>query len=59
MGTPIAGSLIHSQLGPLMDTVVNFEKTILMVGVLLVGATVAVTWARVEDSVRTGWKWRA
>lgn len=59
VGTPIAGSLIHSQPVALMDAVVSFEKTILMVGVLLLGATIAVTWARVEDSVRTGWKWRA
>ncbi|MCJ1380158.1 hypothetical protein MMC17_003261 [Xylographa soralifera] len=59
VGTPVAGALIRGQSVMAMGTVVSFEKTILMVGVLLVGATVAVSWARAENGVQTGWKWRA
>ena len=59
IGTPVAGSLIHSQAIPGAGHIFSFEKTILMVGTFLVAATLSVTWARIEDSARTGWKWRA
>lgn len=59
VGTPVAGALIHGHETAVMGTMVSFEKTIVLVGVLLVGATFAVAWARAESGVQTGWKWRA
>jgi MFS family permease len=58
IGTPVAGSLIHRQVGRHMSS--SFEKTSLMVGCLLLGASVAVSWARVEASIKRGgrWTWR-
>ena len=59
VGTPVAGALIHSHNVTAVGTVVSFEKTIVLVGVLLAGATFCVAWARTENLVQTGWKWRA
>ncbi|MCJ1478240.1 hypothetical protein MMC13_006917 [Lambiella insularis] len=59
IGTPVAGALIHGQSVVVLGSVISFEKTILMVGLLLVGATLSVTWARVENAVQGGWKWKA
>ena len=57
IGTPVAGSLIHRQLGKHMSS--SFEKTSVMVGCLLLGASVAVSWARVEAAIKRGvWAWR-
>ncbi|KAI9731624.1 MAG: hypothetical protein M1818_007754 [Claussenomyces sp. TS43310] len=56
VGTPAAGALIR---GSGANSSSSFERTILMVGVFLVGATLAVTWARVENGLQAGWKWRA
>jgi len=37
----------------------SYEKMVLLVGVLVMGATVAVSWARFESAAQNGWKWRA
>lgn len=56
VGTPVAGALIYGSAG---SSSMSFEKTIIMAGMLLVGATVAVTWARLENGLQAGWKWKA
>ncbi|KAF8850704.1 MFS general substrate transporter [Acephala macrosclerotiorum] len=59
VGTPVAGALIHSRKMDILGTVVSFEKAIVLVGVLLMSATVFVIWARVENALQNGWKWRS
>ncbi|KUJ12623.1 putative MFS monocarboxylate transporter [Mollisia scopiformis] len=58
VGTPVAGALIHTRKMEIMGTVVSFEKTIVLVGVLLLSATIFVLWARIENALKNGWKWR-
>jgi hypothetical protein len=57
VGTPIAGALIRD--AGHNEVTRSFEKTTVLVGVLLVGATVAAGWARMESALTTGWKARA
>jgi MFS family permease len=59
VGTPVAGALINARKTDMLGTVVNFEGTIVMVGVLLMSATMFVAWARVENALQYGWKWRS
>ena len=58
--TPVAGSLIHrhTEAGPSGHLASSFERTSLMVGCLLVGASVAVSWARIEAGARAHWPWK-
>jgi MFS family permease len=58
IGTPIGGALIKTHM-TVPGLVVSYEKMVLLVGVLAMGATVSVTWARVENASQNGWKWRA
>jgi MFS family permease len=58
IGTPIGGALIRIHVTG-MGTVMSYEKMVLLVGVLVMAATVSVTWARFENAVQNGWKWRA
>ena len=59
VGTPVAGSLIHRHAaGASAHVASSFERTSLMVGCLLVGASVAVSWARIEAGARAHWPWK-
>lgn len=58
VGTPVAGALIHTGGAGGMEGIVNFESTIVMVGVLLMSATMFVIWARVEHDLQHGWRLR-
>jgi MFS family permease len=58
IGTPVAGSLIHGNSGPSSHLASSFEKTSLMVGCLLFGASLAVSWARIEAGARAHWPWK-
>jgi hypothetical protein len=58
IGTPVAGSLIHGNSGPSSHLASSFEKTSLMVGCLLLGASLAVSWARIEAGARAHWPWK-
>jgi MFS family permease len=58
VGTPVAGSLIHRHSSPTSHLASNFERTSLMVGCLLIGASLAVSWARVEAGARAHWRWK-
>jgi MFS family permease len=49
VGTPVAGALIRSS-HKIVDSR-SYENTSIMVGVLLVGATVAAMWARLEVTI--------
>jgi hypothetical protein len=55
VGTPVTGSPIHRHSGPSSHPASSFERTSLMVGCLLVGASMAVTWARIEGGARAYW----
>jgi MFS family permease len=58
VGTPIGGALIKAHV-TMMGPVMSYEKMVLLVGMLVMGATVAVSWARFERAAQNGWKWRA
>lgn len=58
IGTPVGGALIKTHV-TVMGTVMSYDKMVLLVGVLVMGAAVSVTWARFENAVQNGWKWRA
>jgi MFS family permease len=49
VGTPVAGALIRSSHKSVDSR--SYEDTSIMVGVLLVGATVAALWARLEVTI--------
>ena len=62
VGTPVAGALIRGGGDGMKRMNKAYQNTAVMVGVLLVVATVAVMWVRVEAVVGTsanGRKWRA
>ena len=58
VGTPAGGALIKTHVR-VTGTVVTYENMVLLVGVLVMGSTISVSWARLETVVRSGWKWRA
>jgi MFS family permease len=58
VGTPIGGALIKTHV-TIMGPVMSYEKMVLLVGVLVMGATFSVFWARLESASQNGWKWRA
>jgi MFS family permease len=37
----------------------SYEKMVLLVGALVMTATISVSWARFEDAMQNGWKWQA
>ena len=62
VGTPVAGALIRGGGDGMKRVNKAYQNTAVMVGVLLVVATVAVVWVRVEAVVgvnANGRKWRA
>jgi MFS family permease len=58
IGTPVAGSLIHRHSSTSSHLTSSFERTSLMVGCLLFGASMAVSWARIEAGARAHWPWK-
>lgn len=56
VGTPVAGALIRGSSSQHLSSA--FEKTSIMVGVLLTGATVSVLWVRFEATSLGGYRWK-
>jgi len=55
VATPVGGALIRGSTSHHVSSA--FEKSTILVGVLLAGATAAVLWVRLEVSI-PGWKWK-
>ena len=58
VGTPVAGSLIHRRSAGSTYLASSFERTSLMVALLLFAASLAVAWARLEAGARANWRWK-
>jgi MFS family permease len=58
IGTPVAGSFIHRHSGVSSHLASGFERMSIMVGCLLMGASMAVSWARIEAGARAHWPWK-
>ena len=56
IGTSVAGALVRQN--KVREADINFDRTFLLVGILLSGATISVTWAR-SMKTQTQWEWRA
>jgi hypothetical protein len=57
VGTSVAGALVP-QNTEVRESEISFERTFLLVGILLSGATISASWAR-SMKTQTEWEWRA
>jgi hypothetical protein len=53
--TPVGGALIHTHV-TVVGTVMGYEGIVLLVGTLVMGATIFVSWARLQSATQSGCK---